>query len=310
MACCLTYVWKVYTASVVENMPKDSVVLSLGTTWDHQDDKEIIFDINAKELPNGEFIVSEKGELMVKRLIDYERQQNYSFHVEVSSGRQNDSCLVNITVINLNDWDPRFKYPEYEFYVDKESSSEGHIIGVVDVFDGDTDDDIKLSLSGHSARVFKITQDGEIYISDMSFLSGAEAHLVVTARDSGSPPRQASVPVAVRFEDVEGIINGYPRELVGESSNILMIIILCSVSSIFILIIVCLGIIICKTKRRMKAMTPTLTSSDSDSIYLQHNSGQFPSQVGSVNLSYKLDHSLTARSSSALTRPPSAVSDK
>ena len=108
------------------------------------------------------------------------------------------------------------------------------------------------------------------------------AHFVVTAKDSGSPPRQASVPVLIRFEDVEGITSGYPRELVGESSNVLMVIILCSVSSVFILIIICLGIIICKTKGTLKSLTPTLTNSDTDSIYLQQHSGQYPSQVHRV----------------------------
>ena len=270
---------EVYKASVVENMPVDSVVLTLPTSWSNLGDQTLSFSIERAELPGEEFSVNDKGEVKVKRTIDFETTQALSFHVYVDDGRQNDSCLVNISVINLNDWDPRFKYPQYEFYVGKTSSSEGHIVGVVDVFDGDIDDEISLELSGHSARVFKITQEGEIYINDMSFLTGSEAHVVVTAKDSGSPPRQASIPVVIRFEDVEGLTSGYPRELVGESSNILMVIIMCSVSSVFILIIICLGVIICKTKGRLKSLTPTLTNSDTDSIYLQQHSGQYPSQV-------------------------------
>ena len=146
---------------------------------------------------------------------------------------------------------------------------------------------------------------------------------MVTAEDSGSPPRRASVPVVITFEVAQP---PGARELVEEGPD-MMVIILISVTSVFILIIISLAVIIFKTKRRLKASTPTLSSSDSDSMYLQQSSAQYPSQVnicilylfdihpffskvGSVNLSYKLDQSLTARSASVHTRPSSAVSDK
>ena len=51
-------------------------------------------------------------------------------------------------MINVNDWDPRFKYPQYEFYVGANQAKPGEIIGVVDVFDGDCDDEVSLDLSG------------------------------------------------------------------------------------------------------------------------------------------------------------------
>jgi len=149
---------------------------------------------------------------------------------------------------------------------------------------------------------------GEIYIRDLSFLSGTEAHIVVTAHDSGSPPRQASVPVIIRF-DAQLKPDSSPRELVIDGQNMLLIIIMCSVSSVFILIIISLCLIICKTKRRFKSTSPTLSGSDTDSMYLQQNSGQFPSQVGSVNLSYKsAPPSMTSPSNNG--RPSSSVSDK
>ena len=57
-----------------------------------------------------------------------------------------------LSVINVNDWDPRFKYPEYEFYVNAANTDVGHIVGVVEVFDGDVGDLVSLDLIGHSAR--------------------------------------------------------------------------------------------------------------------------------------------------------------
>lgn len=58
--------------------------------------------------------------------LDYETRQQYGFRVTVSDGRSNDTALVNITVLNINDWDPRFRYPQYEFFVPVESADQGH----------------------------------------------------------------------------------------------------------------------------------------------------------------------------------------
>ena len=68
----------------------------------------------------------------------------------------------------------RFKYPQYEFYVEAGASSPGHIVGEVDVFDGDAGDSISLELSGRSSRAFRITREGEIFISDLSYMKGTE----------------------------------------------------------------------------------------------------------------------------------------
>ena len=265
-----------YTGQVLENMPVDSVVMTLVTNKPNLVTNQ--FYIFKGDLPGREFEVNAKGEIILKRALDYETIESYSFHVSVTDGKHNDMCSVNISVINVNDWDPRFKYPQYEFFVTNEATKKGQIVGVVDVFDGDTDDEISLDLTGHSARVFGITANGEIYITDLSFLTGEEAHIVVTAEDSGSPPRRASVPVIIKFDN-PSYPGASPRELVNDGPNMMMIIILCSVSSIFILIIISLGIVICKTKRRLKSASPILTNSDTDSMYLQQNSGQFPSQV-------------------------------
>ena len=68
----------------------------------------------------------------------------------------------------------RFKYPQYEFYVEAGASSPGHIVGEVEVFDGDTGDSISLELSGRSSRAFRITREGEIFISDLNYMKGTE----------------------------------------------------------------------------------------------------------------------------------------
>ena len=228
---------------------------------------------------------SDRGEVVLQRPLDYEAVQSYSFTVTVADGRgQEDSCQVNISVVNVNDWDPRFKYPQYEFFVRDAAAAPGTIVGAVEVFDGDTGDEVSLQLAGHGARVFGITEAGEIFIRDLGRLSATEAaaHLVVTAEDSGSPPRRASVPVTVTFESLgSGGGGGGARELVGGAGpDMVLVIVLVAVSCVFLLVTVSLATVICRTKQRLKAASPEL-SSDTDSMYLQQHSGQFPAQVPS-----------------------------
>ena len=135
------------------------------------------------------------------------------------------------------------------------------------------------------------------------------------------------MPVLVRFASSVSS----PRELAGAWPNSTLVIILCSVSTVLIIIILGLAGYICRYNRLSKSSSGAgspVGSSDSDSMYLQQH---FPSQIGEilvlspgscsqlsltaghVNLSYKLEpgSALTSRSlHSSATRPSSATSDK
>ena len=169
-----------------------STVLTLVTSRLSSADHELRFTIVSDDLPGGQFGVDEKGDLVIRRQLDFEDTTQFSFRVMVEDARENDTTRVNISVINVNDWDPRlacclnkksilnlfyhfrFKYPQYEFYVEAGASLPGHIVGEVEVFDGDTGDSISLELSGRSSRAFRITKEGEIFISDLSYMKGTE----------------------------------------------------------------------------------------------------------------------------------------
>jgi hypothetical protein len=65
---------------------------------------------------------------------------------------QNDTARVNISVLNVNDWEPRFRYPQYEFFISNPGVSPGDIVGRVEAADGDRGDFVTLSLRGPGAR--------------------------------------------------------------------------------------------------------------------------------------------------------------
>lgn len=70
---------------------------------------------------------------------------------------QNASASINITVLNVNDWDPRFRFPQYEFFVSEipanDNLGDGVAVGMVEAADGDRGDKITLSLQGTAARL-------------------------------------------------------------------------------------------------------------------------------------------------------------
>ena len=98
------------------------------------------------------------------------------------------------------------RHAHYEFFVteppplaDKAAASPA-IIGQVQVFDGDRGDRVELDLGGPDARAFAISPQGLISLTDPGqLLENRDAHFIVSAQDSGIPPRHAAVPVVVHF---------------------------------------------------------------------------------------------------------------
>ena len=118
-------------------------------------------------MPGNEFTVSQKGDVILRKTLDFEIIENFSFVVKVSDGRRNDSAKVNVSVININDWDPRFKYPQYEYFVEEKDLFEGFVLGNLEVFDGDKGDKVILELRGSFARMFDVNRQGELIIKDL-----------------------------------------------------------------------------------------------------------------------------------------------
>ena len=109
---------------------------------------------------------------------------------------QNDSAAVNLTVTDVNEWEPRFRYPSYDFYLKPNFTSKA--VGLVEAADGDAGDRLNLTLSGKNASLFNVLANGEIHLKQQGKYRGT-ASFLVTAADNGSPPRRASVPVTVHF---------------------------------------------------------------------------------------------------------------
>jgi len=60
--------------------------------------------------------------------------------------------LVNINVLDVNDWDPSFDQPEYEFIVKDSLLPVGSMIGRIRAEDKDPTDKISLQLKGPESK--------------------------------------------------------------------------------------------------------------------------------------------------------------
>lgn len=161
----LQFLQKKYDVKILENVPLNSVITTLLTN--KPSDRRVHFYIKEKTLPGKEFSVNQKGDVILRKMLDYERKERYSFDVLATDGRRNDSARVDVTLLNINDWDPRFKYPQYEFYVSGPDAFPGFVVGKLDVHDGDKGDRVSLDIKGPYARVFTINNRGELAIEDL-----------------------------------------------------------------------------------------------------------------------------------------------
>lgn len=105
--------------------------------------------------------------------------------------------MVNITVEDVNEWEPRFRYPHYEFFV---SGLPNELIGKIEAADGDKNDKITLTLTGMNASIFFITPSGELRLRENGGYKDI-AELAVVATDNGNPSKNSTVPITVHFPE-------------------------------------------------------------------------------------------------------------
>ncbi|XP_050463262.1 protocadherin Fat 4 [Cataglyphis hispanica] len=183
---------KDYQTSVPEDTPSGSVLLTAGV---NKADPDLKFWLMGAAEDVERFSVTNSGELILKGNLDYERRVQHNFLVHVTDGYHNDTSRVNITVEDVNEWEPRFRYTRYEFHAP--SAREGSVVGRLEAADGDRGDKISLSLRGQDARSFEIRDNGELVLRSPSSFNGTVARFMAVASDTGKPSKYSMIPVIV-----------------------------------------------------------------------------------------------------------------
>lgn len=140
----------------------------------------------------------------------------------------------------MNEWEPRFRYPHYEFFV---SGLPNELIGKIEAADGDKNDKVTLTLAGINASIFFITPSGELRLRENGGYKDI-AELEVVATDNGNPPKNSTVPITVHFPesvDAAGVMLSK-----GDNAGALLLAGLCAILLILAFVVALLIAYICK----------------------------------------------------------------
>ncbi|XP_039765340.1 protocadherin-16-like [Pararge aegeria] len=189
-----------YAVSVPEDAPPGSVLTALHTRSLHE--TPLQFYVSERSFLE-QFAINGAGEVLLRKPLDYETTERYHYQVMVTDGNSNDTAWINITVQNVNEWEPRFRHAHYEFLLHELPPAGPARVGALHAFDGDRQDSVALHLSGPDAKALFVNAQGEVFVraEALRALNASVLHVVATAVDSGSPPRQTSVPVSVRIPE-------------------------------------------------------------------------------------------------------------
>jgi hypothetical protein len=190
-----------YSVSLLENFPPGHLAVTVRTNRPDVkrpgDSESLSFQLIGDE--DSHFEIRNTGEIFLQKALDYETRRVYNLRVRVTDGKQSDTAAVDINVDNVNDHDPQFGENHYNFFVSEARLNATDVVGDIKATDADFGDNVSLSIRGPFATMFTISNEGILRISSLQELNTTQCHLIVVARDSGSPARSSSVPVTVQF---------------------------------------------------------------------------------------------------------------
>ena len=190
-----------YSVSLLENFPPGHLAVTVRTNRADGkrsgDGESLSFQLIGDE--DSHFEIRNTGEIFLRKPLDYETRRTYNLRVRVSEGKQSDTAGVDISIDNVNDHDPQFGENHYSFFVSEARLNATDVVGDIKATDADFGDNVSLSIKGPFANMFTISNDGILRILSLQELNTTQCHLIVVARDSGSPARSSSVPVTVQF---------------------------------------------------------------------------------------------------------------
>ncbi|XP_036318337.1 protocadherin beta-17 [Rhagoletis pomonella] len=115
----LSFVQKRFLMRIREDTAVGNRILALPSNKPGKHLKYTILDpVNSKF-----FSVGSLGEVILVKPLDYEKITKHEFEVMATDGLTNITADITLEVIDVNDWEPRFRETHYEFFVPKTVST-------------------------------------------------------------------------------------------------------------------------------------------------------------------------------------------
>ncbi|XP_069387779.1 protocadherin gamma-A11-like [Paralichthys olivaceus] len=200
----------VYKASLPENSPLDTVVVTVSATdADEGVNGDVTYDFgHVTEDVKKVFSIDRKnGKITVNGAIDFETVTSYDLRIKAKDGLGLSSYTkVNIDVTDVNDNVPLI-YMKSLINAVPENVSPGSEVGIINVQDADSDSNQKVRCSIQQNVPFKLVPSIKNYYSlvttgqlDRELVS--DYNITITATDEGSPPLSSSKTVQLSVADI------------------------------------------------------------------------------------------------------------
>ena len=147
------------------------------------------------------------GNIFLTKELDINDVDSYELEVIVSDGEEDDTAIVEIIVVDVNNHRPVFREDPFTFSF-LENSTNGTLVGQVVADDDDFDElgSVTYSIIGGDADIFLIDNStGEIFTIASDFDADEPPYsyeITVEATDGGMPPMSSNVSVEITLEDV------------------------------------------------------------------------------------------------------------
>ncbi|KAM9740586.1 protocadherin gamma-A4-like isoform 31-T31 [Menidia menidia] len=199
----------VYKASLSENSPVDTVVLTVSATdadegvngdvtygFDHVSDKNQVFSLDPKT-----------GDIKVTGHIDYEKKSSFEMQISAKDGLGLASyATLMIEILDVNDNAPVVFVKSLSNPI-PENVAPGSEVGIINVQDRDSEKNRQVRCSIQQNVPFKLIPSIKNYYSlvttgqlDREVLS--DYNITITATDEGSPPLSSSKTVELSVADI------------------------------------------------------------------------------------------------------------
>ncbi|CAK9294166.1 unnamed protein product [Gordionus sp. m RMFG-2023] len=181
--------------NISEDVIPGTMVMSLGSRLGSF--YPVLFEIpitegNGTALP---FNLTQRGDIIVTRSLDYEKKTFYEMDVDVIyiNANKTENIKVILHILNVNDNAPKFSKDFYTFHAERKN---GGLVGQINVTDGDNDD-MELKIIG--SKHFTIDKHGNIFMFDPEKLTEEIYEITLLAIDKGTTRRTATSQILIKL---------------------------------------------------------------------------------------------------------------
>ncbi|KAL6474029.1 hypothetical protein MHYP_G00175900 [Metynnis hypsauchen] len=200
----------VYTVSLPENSPLDTVVVTVSATdADEGQNGKVTYALGhvSKRVDDLFSLEGESGEITVKSSVDFEEDTSFELKVLAKDGSGLKSyCKVIIQITDVNDNAPVIGLKSLNSPL-PENALPGTEVGIINVQDRDSENMGRIQCSIQQNVPFKLVPSLKNYFSlvttgelDRELVS--DYNITITATDEGSPPLSSSKTIHLSVADV------------------------------------------------------------------------------------------------------------